>query len=125
MKRKCFSKTDFFLIAAVLLIVLAFWLPSLFGNGDVTAEVTVNGETVLKLDLQKIDAPREFPLDNGVVLLAEKQSIRVLSADCPDALCVQAGALSRAGEVAVCVPNQTVVALHTADGQSDPDAITY
>lgn len=125
MKRKCFSKTDFFLIAAVLLIALAFWLPSLFGNGDVTAEVTVDGETVLKLDLQTIDAPREFPLDNGVVLLAEKQSIRVLSADCPDELCVQAGALSRAGEVAVCVPNQTVVALHTADRQSEPDAITY
>ncbi len=124
MKRKAFAKTDFILILALLLLAAALFLPSVFSEGAVIAEVTAEGETVLELDLQSVTEAREFTLANGIVLLAENQSIRFLSADCPDLLCVHTGAISRAGEVAACVPNKTVVTLKNSGGGA-VDGITY
>ncbi len=125
MKRKAFAKTDLILILVLLLLAAALFLPSVLSGDAVAAYVTVEGETVLELDLQSVTDAQEFTLANGVVLLAEHQSIRFLSADCPDLLCVHAGALSHAGEVAACVPNQTVISLHSTQETSPVDGITY
>lgn len=125
MKRKLFAKTDLILILVLLLAAAALFLPSVLSKGAIVAKVMVEGETVLELDLLSVTDAQEFTLPNGVVLLAENQSIRFLSADCPDALCIQAGALSRAGEVAACVPNKTVVSLHSTQQEAPVDGITY
>lgn len=125
MKRNRFSKADFFLILAVLFAVGILLLPQwLSRGGTVVAEVTVDGAVVQEIPLGTADEKRQYVLENGVVLETENGSIRFADSDCPDALCVRTGAISRAGEVAACVPNGTVVVLKS-DKSAAVDGITY
>lgn len=125
MKRKWFSKADGFLILAVLAAVAFLLLPQwLSAGGDVIAEVSVNGVVTKEIPLNQTDAKQQYILENGIVLETENGSIRFSASDCPDALCVHTGAISRAGEVAACVPNKTVVALKSENGAA-VDGITY
>lgn len=125
MKRKWFSKADFLLILAVLFSVGLLLLPQWLSDGEtVVAEVTVNGASVKEIPLNQTDAKQQYILENGIVLETENGSIRFSASDCPDALCVHTGAISRAGEVAACVPNKTVVALKNENGAA-VDGITY
>ncbi len=125
MKRKWFSKADFLLILAVLFSVGLLLLPQWLSDGEaVVAEVTVNGAAVKEIPLNQTDAKQQYTLENGIVLETENGSIRFSASDCPDALCVHTGAISRAGEVAACVPNGTVVVLKSGKGAS-VDGITY
>lgn len=125
MKRKWFSKADGFLILAVLAAVAFLLLPQwLSAGGDVIAEVSVNGVVTKEIPLNKTDEKQQYTLENGVILETENGSIRFLDSDCPTHACVHTGAISRAGEVAACVPNKTVVALKSENGAA-VDGITY
>ena len=126
MTKKWISRVDVLILAVLLLVGLGLWiLPRVLPQSDtLIAEVTVGGETVLELDLQTATDRETYPLENGVVLVAENHTVAFLSADCPDKVCVNTGVLSRAGEVAACVPTGTVV---TVKGESrvSLDGITY
>lgn len=125
MTEKWFSKADFFLILAVLAGAVLLLLPQWLANGNtVVAEVTVDGVTVQEIPLKKSDEKQQYILENGVVLETENGTIRFSQSDCPDAVCVHTGALSRAGEIAACVPNQTVVVLKS-EKNAAVDGITY
>lgn len=125
MTEKWFSKADFFLILAVLAGAVLLLLPQWLANGNtVVAEVTVDGVTVQEIPLKKSDEKQEYTLENGVVLETENGTIRFSQSDCPDAVCVHTGVLSRAGEIAACVPNQTVVVLKS-EKNAAVDGITY
>lgn len=125
MTEKWFSKADFFLILAVLAGAVLLLLPQWLANENtVVAEVTVDGVTVQEIPLKKSDEKQQYILENGVVLETENGTIRFSQSDCPDAVCVHTGALSRAGEIAACVPNQTVVVLKS-EKNAAVDGITY
>lgn len=126
MTQKWISRADLILLAVLAVIGVGLLiLPSLLPQSDrLVAEVTVNGETVLTLDLQTAAAREIYSLENGVVLVTENHTVAFLSADCPDKVCVQTGALSRVGEVAACVPTGTVVAVK-GESRTAPDGITY
>jgi len=125
MKRKWISKAD---IAVLLLLFLLcgglYFARTLQKNSALVAEVTVGGETVLALDLQNAADRETYDLGNGVLLVTENHTVSFLSADCPDVLCVQAGALQKVGDVAACVPNETVVCVK-GESRSHLDGITY
>lgn len=126
MTQKWISRADLILLAVLAVIGVGLLiLPSLLPQSDrLVAEVTVNGEPVLTLDLQTAAAREIYSLENGVVLVTENHTVAFLSADCPDKVCVQTGALSRVGEVAACVPTGTVVAVK-GESRTAPDGITY
>lgn len=125
MKRKWFSKADAFLILAVLAAVVFLLFPQWFSaESAVVAEVTVNGVVTKEIPLNKTGEKQQYTLENGVVLETENGLIRFSASDCPDALCVHTGAISRNGEVAACVPNKTVVVLKNEKGAA-VDGITY
>lgn len=126
MTQKWISRADLILLAVLAVIGVGLLiLPSLLPQSDrLVAEVTVNGEPVLTLDLQTAAARETYSLENGVVLVTENHTVAFLSADCPDKVCVQTGALSRVGEVAACVPTGTVVTVK-GESRTAPDGITY
>lgn len=126
MTKKWISRADVIVLAVLLLAGLGLWiLPRVLPQGNaLVAEVTVGGETVLELDLQTATDRKTYTLENGVVLVAENHTVAFLSADCPDKVCVNTGALSRAGEVAACVPTGTVVTVK-GESRTSLDGITY
>lgn len=50
-------------------------------------------------------------------------SVRVTQSSCPDGLCMRMGAITRAGESIVCLPNRVSVVL--AGGEEALDAVVY
>ena len=55
------------------------------------------------------------------VIQIEEDCVYFAESDCPDQVCVRSGKLTRAGQIAVCLPNRVIVRLVGA--QSDIDAI--
>ena len=59
-------------------------------------------------------------------ILVEPGAISVLSADCPDQICVHQGILSDSALPIVCLPNRLVIQLREADdGDSLLDGVTH
>ena len=81
------------------------------------------GEVFAELDLarnRRIDVPG--PL--GVTTIAvEKRRVRVVSDPGPRQYCVRQGWLERAGEIAICAPNE--VSVQVAGGKAAYDSLNY
>lgn len=107
--------------AAVLLMAPRWWSP-LTGQSSATAEVTVAGEKVLRVDLSRDGL---YPIAaQGGALVAEvaEGAVRVREADCPDQVCVLTGWVRRPGDLVVCAPLRVVVRV-TGGRDSGPDVI--
>lgn len=96
-----------------------------FQTDAVSAIIVVDGKTVETIDLSGVTEPYQFRLEGSVpaVIAVEKGRIRYLEAECPDHLCVNAGWLSKAGEVAACLPGRSYLVLK-GEGEADFDAVT-
>lgn len=108
--------------AALILVIIAaagalFLLRGAGGHADV-ARVYLDGECVWECAL---DSEGTFETE-GVLVTVSGGSARIAASDCPDALCVARGDISRAGESAVCLPNRLSLVL---EGGNSPDAVVY
>ncbi|HIW59840.1 MAG TPA: NusG domain II-containing protein [Candidatus Anaerobutyricum avicola] len=115
-------KADVILISAFLLIGLAGLL--LFAawrdEGEfvrVTVDGTVFGEYPLDrddvIDIETGEGTNTLTIVDGQADMTE--------ADCPDKICVDHIAISRAGESIVCLPHRIVVEIIAGEGREDQD----
>jgi hypothetical protein len=134
MQGKDSSKKTAAILSAFLVLVLSVSLiavlPSRRKAENYVAEIYQNGELIRTLDLEK-DAPQIFTIegDNHCEneIEVRQGSIAVISADCPDKLCVGQGFISDSRIPITCLPNRLVILLILADesGVGTPDAATY
>jgi hypothetical protein len=111
------KKGDFILVLLIGIIVTISLLWIYFYSGtkqsdSLIASITRDGKIIQKIDLNKVNTPRNIKLkSNGyhLTVLAEKKRIRVLKADCPDKICVNFGWLTKPGDNAICVPSKIIV----------------
>lgn len=110
---------DIIITAAVLAAAL---LLMLIPRGKAcTAEIICSGKTVYTVELSSVKEPYKLDLENGVTVLVEHCAISFLSSDCKNGLCVHTGRLTRAGDTAVCIPNETIIKVR---GEGSFNAIT-
>ena len=103
-------------LAAVIAAVLALGV-----SGDrLYAEVWQDNELVERVELTD-STDRTIDLDGHNVIVLSGRTATMRSADCHDQVCVRTGTLTRAGQVAVCLPNRVV--LRITGGTSEIDAI--
>lgn len=124
MNIKLFRKGDLAVIAAVAAVaVLLFAWRAAGDTENLTAVITVNGETVQTVDLANISERTEYRLDTTpeVLIVAENSAIYFEEAGCEDKLCIACGKLNQKGDTAVCLPARTVITV----GQAQVDAVTY
>lgn len=110
-KERLFSKKDILLLGSILSLAaagfLALWL---FGQREgASVRILLEGQLYGEYDLR---ANREISVAcsggfNKVII--EEGQVYVAEADCPDGWCVRHAAVSRAGEVIVCLPHRLVV----------------
>ena len=117
---------DFIILACVLLLAagaFALGAGSRAAGGDVVAEVWQNGRLVRIVPIGALTGPVEFVLDGDYhnKVVAERGRIRFEDADCPDKVCVHTGWISRAGQVAACVPNRALIKI--VGESSDEDVV--
>ncbi len=142
-------KRNAFLFALFLILVLAFCIGRILyagGQGSpgkfsaeepsrLTAEIYQNGALLKTVDLSAVTESSVFTLtgENGCSNTIEVRpgSIGIISADCPDKLCVQQGFISDSLLPVTCLPNRLVIQIiqeenAVADRENtSPDVITY
>ncbi len=117
-----FKRADFFVIAAVSLLSLLLFLPSLFNNEGLTAVVYADGEIIREIDLDKVEKGYTFTVKGNTQITVNKGEIFFSRAECEDELCIKSGVLSAKGQTAACLPQKIVIAIK---GHDKTDMMTY
>lgn len=101
---------DFVIIGVVLVLAAALAAVLVAGTqGDLLyAEVWQDNALVERIALTD-ETDRTIDLDGHNVIVLSGKTARMASADCRDQVCVRTGTLTRAGQVAVCLPNRVVL----------------
>ncbi len=113
---------DFIIIGAVLVLAAAVsGILALGASGDrLYAEVWQDNALIERVELTD-STDRTIDLDGHNVIVLYGRTAAMQSADCRDQVCVRTGTLTRAGQVAVCLPNRVV--LRITGETSEIDAI--
>lgn len=130
-KRWNYKITSVFISAALCLILglslIAVFRPSSHSQGCI-ADIYQDGELLTSIPLDSVDDSCRFTVtgENGCVNEIEIRpgSIGVVSADCPDRLCVHQGFIDHAGLPIVCLPNKLVILLRES-GPESVDVTVY
>lgn len=114
---------DIILVAALLALAFAAWGVISFTqkNGEY-AVVEIDGTETARYPLDtdiRVDIETEGGHVNTLVIEGGKAS--VVSADCPDKLCVKQRSVSRTGETIICLPHRLVIRI---EGGSGVDAVS-
>ena len=117
------NRKDIGLICGVLLAAALCWLIS-FGKGlgsygEGVLQITVDGEVFGTYSLSK---DRIIAIEGTNICQIKDQKVKMTKADCPDQLCIHQWTITREGGVIVCLPNQVVLEIISADA---PDTIAY
>ncbi len=124
------------LIGALLILLLTASLLSILfpqsRTGGFTADVFQNGELITSIPLDNVREPYTFTVTGTGGCTNEIEvrpgSIGIISADCPDKLCVHQGFIRDSRLPVTCLPNRVVILLHenlTDADSATPDIITY
>ena len=79
-----------------------------------TAVVTVAGEERIRCSLF---IEKEIRIDDTNTLVIKDGVADMVSADCPDQVCVKHTPISNAGETIICLPNKVVVTIEPLNGR--------
>ncbi len=109
------KKKDLILVGIILAVILiAFLVISLVKTDGAYVIVRVDGVQVARYELSENG---EYPLNGGTnVLRIEDGKAYLISANCPDLLCVNQGKIDESGEVITCLPNRLTVTVYGAGG---------
>ncbi len=124
------------LIGAVLIFIttlsLLYILLSKSPKGGLIADIYQSGELIASIPLNEVRETYRFTVtgDEGHVNEIEIRpgSIGIISADCPDKLCVRQGFISDSRLPVTCLPNRVVIRLRPQEENSEtisPDIISY
>lgn len=113
----------------VVAIVISFAYVSAYKKDDggyrKVAVIKVKDKVVESIDLSTVTEPQRIEISGeyNQTVLVEKGRIRFLEAECPDKVCVNTGWLSEKGDMAVCIPNGSMIKI---EGQSENvDVVTH
>lgn len=119
------EKIPLILLSSVILLCLLgiLYTQSLTGT---LATVTVGGEVLFEVDLDKVSSPYTYEVlqEGGLYnLIAINQgSIAILEANCPDQICVLQGESTDSPRPIICLPHQVVIRLTLQ--QEEVDGVT-
>ena len=104
------KKSDILLVIIVLSIAICilFFLHYFYYKEGTEVLVTVDGVEYGSYSLQKNET---IQINDCNVLKIDNGKADMISADCPDKLCVKQKPISRVGESIICLPNKVVVSI--------------
>jgi hypothetical protein len=106
------KKKDFILIGAIVMVIaIAILVLTLTKKDGDYVVVRVDGSEVARYSLSQ---DGEYPLNGGTnVLRIEDGKAYLVSANCPDHLCVKRGKIDQSGETITCLPNRLTVTVYS------------
>ena len=117
-------KNDLLRVLALLLLAGGGWLYTLLTRrGGGVVEVAVDGTVAEVLPLSADGSYTWTGAAGTNTLVIENGAAYMVSADCPDRLCVKRGPVRYAGESIVCLPHKLTVTV-TEGGAAGLDAVS-
>lgn len=119
MKNGFIKKAD--IVLAVILLVIGFGSMALLSKGvseNAKVEITIDGKVYKSADLKKnqvIDINNEF--GHNIVVI-EDEKVFVKEADCSGQDCVNTKAISKEGQIILCLPHHLIITI-TEGGSID------
>ena len=116
------TRWDALVVLAVLLLALSLAARPYFAAkaaGELTVEVSIDGETVERCALSAYTGGTYESRGYTLTVTVENGAVRVSESDCPNQDCVHSGAISRAGQSVVCLPARVAVTLEGAAADYD------
>lgn len=112
------NKKDIWLVLGVLFLAGAFWIvPRMFfDRSGSTLVIEVNGKEYGNYSLDK---DQVIEINETNVCEIKDGIVRMISAKCPDHLCIKQSAVDKKGGTIVCLPNKVV--LEIVNTQNDTD----
>lgn len=125
LKRKSRNSVLLFMGVIVIAQIAMMFFGGRFTENGATAVVTVDGDREYKYSLY---VEREVAIDDTNTLIIKEGRIDMISADCPDQVCVNHAPISKEGETIICLPNKVVVTIEPLTekekpGRGDLDAV--
>ncbi len=110
-------------LALLIITGMAAFLLMRPDNEGKTAYIYQNDELIKTVDLSSVTESYEFTViseDGGSnTVRVRSGSIGVVSADCPDGLCVGMGFIGAKGMPVVCLPNGLMIVVEGGEGDVD------
>ena len=116
------TRGDFFVAICILaLAVVLFFALIPREQQGLTVQVTRDGEVLLSRSLKELTGPMEVPVEGEylLVLTLSENSVQVKETACPGQDCRHMGAITKAGQQIVCLPNRLVVTLQGDNSSFD------
>lgn len=111
------------LFALVLVLALiCFYFYGVKKEQGVRALIYKDGELLKTVSLENVSEAYEFEIKDGDsfnLIRVEEGRIRVVSASCPDKVCVNSGYISDGVIPIVCLPNKLVIEIEGAEAAAD------
>ena len=86
------------------------------------ARITRDGALLEEIDLDKVDKPYSFTLEDGRgsnTVQVDQGRIRIAEADCPDQICVNQGWISNGAVPIICLPHRLMIEIVDGGGGLD------
>ncbi len=100
-------------LALACIVAILFIIPSPMNGKEPVADLYQNGTLLKSIPLHQVSEPYTFTVtaeDGGVnVVEVRPGSIGILSADCPDKVCVRQGFISNSHLPITCLPHRLVI----------------
>lgn len=123
-KAKLFTKADILLFIFWGALALTLFLISLYGIWDrisgTKLTVIYGNEIYGEYDLNE---DQTIEINGGNTCEIKDGKARMISADCPDKLCVHSREISDTGESIVCLPNHVILKITGDDEEDNIDSI--
>lgn len=117
----------FFLVLALLLGIFIYLFYDKMPASPV-ANIYIDGELYRSIPMQTLTTPVELEIqqDNGKknTVVVTSTEVYMQSADCPDKLCVQQGAIQSSLLPIVCLPNHITVTITGEEDHTNIDAVS-
>ncbi len=123
--RQIFKTKDVILLTALLIVaIVSFFIIHSKPNENLEAVIVKDNQTYKIINLNEVEQPYQINIDGSipVIISVEKNSIYFKNSECPDKICVNTGRLSKAGDIAVCLPAK--VSIELRGNQKEFDSIT-
>ncbi len=118
------KKADMVLgLSVIAVCAVLFFLRFSFQKEGASVIIEIGGEPFGTYSLAE---EQEIDTGKGNRILIENGTARMISADCPDHLCVKQGKIRADGEMIVCLPNKVTVQISDETAVKDeeqPDVI--
>ncbi|MBQ9882434.1 MAG: NusG domain II-containing protein [Synergistes sp.] len=91
-----------------------------------TAEIVVGGRVLHKIALD--GRPREIRVETPEgfnIIKTDGRGAAVISADCPDGVCIRMGRITRPGSGAVCLPHRLLLRIRDRNIKNEVDSVTW